>query len=154
MKLDIGYSKINKTKNVSHYFQLTLIISLLGFGLLDAHDVKTGGHKSPSKSPPTKSPPTKSSPNKKPPKQTVLQSQKPHSTTTTTTASLPKNPQPKSPPAQKPPSPPDLDWGMFLKIIKTFLQTINYFGQIQSYSGIWTRHFVCLFRWLGQLMSV
>ena len=60
MKLDIGYSKINKTKNVSKYFQLTLIISLLGFGLLDAHDVKTGGHKSPSKSPPTKSPPTKS----------------------------------------------------------------------------------------------
>ena len=132
MKLDIGYSKINKTKNVSQYFQLTLIISLLGFGLLDAHDVKTGGHKSPSKSPPTKS-----SPNKKPHKQKVLQSQKPHSTTTTTTtASLPKNPQPKSPPAQKPPSPPDLDCGMFLKIIKTFLQTINYFGQIQSYSGI------------------
>ena len=132
MKLDIGYSKINKTKNVSKYFQLTLIISLLGFGLLDAHDVKTGGHKSPSKSPPTKS-----SPNKKPHKQKVLQSQKPHSTTTTTTtASLPKNPQPKSPPAQKPPSPPDLDCGMFLKIIKTFLQTINYFTQIQSYSGI------------------
>ena len=132
MKLDIGYSKINKTKNVSQYFQLTLIISLLGFGLLDAHDVKTGGHKSPSKSPPTKS-----SPNKKPHKQKVLQSQKPHSTTTTTTtASLPKNPQPKSPPAQKPPSPPDLDCGMFLKIIKTFLQTINYFTQIQSYSGI------------------
>ena len=130
MKLDIGYSKINKT--FSQYFQLTLIISLLGFGLLDAHDVKTGGHKSPSKSPPTKS-----SPNKKPHNPKVLQSQKPHSTpTTTTTASLPKTPQPKSPPAQKPPSPPDLDCGMFLKIIKTFLQTINYFGQIQSYSGI------------------
>ena len=136
MKLDIGYSKINKTKNVSQYYQLTLIISLLGFGLLDAHDVKTGGHKSPSKSPPTKSPPTKSSPNKKPHNPKVLQSQKPHSTTTTTTtASLPKTPQPKSPPAQKP---PDLNCGMFLKIkiIKTFLQTINYFGQIQSYSGI------------------
>ena len=133
MKLDIGYSKINKTKNVSQYFQLTLIISLLGFGLLDAHDVKTGGHKSPSKSPPTKSPPTKSSPNKKPHNPKVLQSQKPHSTTTTTTASLPKTPQPKSPPAQKP---PDLNCGMFLKIIKTFLQTINYFGQIQLYSGI------------------
>ena len=127
MKLDIGYFKINKTKNVSQYFQLTLIISLLGFGLLDAHDVKTGGHKSPSKSSPTKS-----SPNKKPHKQKVLQSQKPHSTT----ASLPKTPKPKSPPTQKPPSPPDLDCGMFLKIIKTFLQTINYFGQIQSYSGI------------------
>ena len=145
MKLDIGYSKINKTKNVSHYFQLTLIISLLGFGLLDAHDVKTGGHKSPSKSPPTKSPPTKSSPNKKPHNPKVLQSQKPHSTTaslhtttttTTTTASLPKTPHPKSPPAQKPPSPPDLDCGMFLKMIKTFLQTINYFGQIQLYNGI------------------
>ena len=144
MKLDIGYSKINKTKNVSHYFQLTLFISLLWFGLLHAHDVKIGGHNSPSKSPPTKSPPTKSSPNKKPHNPKVLQSQKPHSTTaslhttttTTTTASLPKTPQPKSPPAQKPPSPRDLDCGMFLKIIKTFLQTINYFTQIQSYSGI------------------
>ena len=132
MKLDIGYSKINKTKNVSHYFQLTLFISLLGFGLLHAHDVKISGHKSPSKSPPTKSPPTKSSPNKKPHNPKVLQSQKPHSTT----ASPPKPSQTKSPPAQKPPSPPDLDCGMFLKIIKTFLQTINYFGQIQSYSGI------------------
>ena len=116
MKLDIGYSKINKTKNVSQYFQLTLIISLLGFGLLDAHDVKTGGHKSPSKSPPTKSPPTKSSPNKKPHNPKVLQSQKPHSTT----ASLPKTPKPKSPPTQKPPSPPDLDCGMFFKINKNF----------------------------------
>ena len=47
MKLDIGCSKVDKTKNVSHYFQLILIISLLGFGLLHAH----GGHNPPSKSP-------------------------------------------------------------------------------------------------------
>ena len=154
MKLDIGYSKVDKTKNVSHYFQLILIISLLGFGLLHAHDLETGGHKSHSKSPHTKSPPTKSSQNKKPLNQNILQSQKSTTTTTsTTTASVPKNPQSKSPPAQKPPSRSDLDCGMFLKIIKLFCKELNILAKIKLYSGIQSRHFVYLFRWLGQLMS-
>ena len=149
MKLDIGYSKVDKTKNVSHYFQLILIISLLGFGLLHAHDLETGGHKSSSKSPPTKS-----SQNKKPLNQNILQSQKSTTTsTTTTTASVPKNPQSKSPPAQKPPSRPDLDCGMFLKIIKLFCKELTILAKIKLYSGIQSRHFVYLFRWLGQLMS-
>ena len=153
MKLDIGYSKVDKTKNVSHYFQLILIISLLGFGLLHAHDLETGGHKSSSKSLPPKSLPTKSSQNKKPLNQNILQSQKSTTTTTTTTASVPKNRQPKSPPAQKSPSRPDLDCGMFLKIIKLFCKELNILAKIKLYSGIQSRHFVYLFRWLGQLMS-
>ena len=122
MKLDIGYSKVDKTKNVSHYFHLILIISLLGFGLLHAHDLETGGHKSSSKSLPTKS-----SQNKKPLNQNILQSQK----STTTTASVPKNRQPKSPPAQKSPSRPDLDCGMFLKMIKLFCKELTILAKIK-----------------------